>query len=259
MSKGIITKLKISWTKYDCVRVIEIIGDNDLSSYLSQEEVIDPPVLKSYIGITNFGDDLPYYWNEIQKFPRQKRLFALAAGIFTHHDNIKMFAEHFTTKNMLGEFKISEGGKHMTNLRSALVVSGAAKNSYRRKAEVPYDLSNLFEEGEVGTYFKELLIERLIRVGYSKEYLNDNFLVTCYELDFHKTLSLKKPQFKRWMDGKSISQVRDFDYDLIDLLPKKSIPAFKVNQWLSNWDNIDFSQPMRRKPDPHFFIFNIDI
>ena len=257
--KGSISKLKTSWTKYDCVRVIEIIGDNKLSSYLNGVEGIDPPVLKSYLGINSFEDEIPKYWINIQGFPRQKRLFALAAGIFNHHVNISMFADNFSTKNMLGKFEIGDGGKHMTNLRSALVVSGAAKNSFRRKTEVPYDISNLFEEGEVGVYFKQLLWERLTRVGYSNSYLEGSFLETCYELNFHKALSLQKPQFKRWIDGKSITQVKEFDYKLNELLPSYTIPAFKVNQWLNAWDDIDFSEPMRRKPDPHFYIFNIDI
>jgi DGQHR domain-containing protein len=255
-----ISKLKTSWTKYDCVRVIEIIGDNDLLAYLNQEESIDPPVLKSYLGISSFEDTLPYYWNEIQKFPRQKRLFTLAAGIFTHHKNIEMFADSFSTKNMLGEFRMGEkGDKHMTNLRSALVVSGAAKNSFRRKPVVPFDISNLFEEGELGIYFKDLLHERLKRIGYSDEELENSFLSICYELSFDKALSLEKDQFKRWMDGKRVGQVKQFDYQLSDLLPNRAIQAFKVNQWLEAWEDIDFSQPMRRKPDPHFFIFNIDI
>lgn len=259
MSEGNIKKLKSSWTKYDCVRVIEIIGDDDLELYLIEEEAIDPPVLKSYLGIKDYKDELPYYWKEVQKFPRQKRLFALVAGIFTHHENIKLFANTFSTNNMLGNFTIGGGGKHMTNLRSALVVSGAAKNSFRRKDTVPYDISNLFEEGELGIYFKDLLRERLLRVGYSEELLFENLVNICLELDFHRALSLSKDQFKRWMNGKGISQVKEFNYPLLDLLPSKSISALKVNQWLKDWDDIDFSLSMRTKPEPYFYVFNIDI
>jgi DGQHR domain-containing protein len=259
MSNGDIKKLKTSWTKYDCVQFIEIIGVNDLGAYLNQDKSIDLPVLKSYLGISNLEDKIPSYWNAIQKFPRQKRLFALAAGIFTHIDNINLFASKFSGGNMLGEFSIGEGGKHMTNLRSALVVSGAAQNSYRRKDQVPYDLSVLFEEGDLGGFFKELLIERLGRIGYSNEFIQDNFIEVCYELGFHDALSLQRTQFKRWMEGKSISQVKEFSYNISELLPTKELPAFKVNQWLHDWDAVDFSGPMRRKPDPHFYIFNIDI
>ena len=257
---GDIKKLKSSWTKYDCVKVIEIIGDDTLSNYLSEDEGIDHNVLKSYLGINNLTDAIPQYWKEIQRYPRQKRLFALIAGIFTHYENIQLFANEFSTQNMLGKFMIGEGGKHMTNLRSALVVSGAAKNSLRRSAEVPYDLSNLFEEGDLGVYFKQLLLERLERVGYSSDFLDGNFLETCYSLNFHNTLSLTKPQFKKWLEGKKLSQVKKFAYDIKQMFSNHKIQMFKVNQWLNGWNDIDFnSEPMRRKPDPYFFIFSIDI
>lgn len=257
---GDIKKLKSSWTKYDSVKVIEIIGDDTLSNYLSEEEGIDHNVLKSYLGINNLTDEIPQYWKEIQRYPRQKRLFALIAGIFTHYENIQLFANEFSTQNMLGKFMIGEGGKHMTNLRSALVVSGAAKNSLRRSSEVPYDLSNLFEEGDLGVFFKQLLLERLERVGYSRDFLDEKFLETCYSLNFHNTLSLTKPQFKRWLEGKRLSQVKKFAYDIKQMFSNHKIQMFKVNQWLDGWNDIDFtSEPMRRKPDPYFFIFSIDI
>lgn len=256
---GNITKLKTSWTKYDCVKVIEIIGNNELDLYLKKVEGIDPPVLKAYLGINSFEDTIPEYWSKIQAYPGQKRLFTLAAGIFTHHENITMFSESFATGNMVGTFHMEAGSKHMTNLRSALVVSGAAKNSFRRKEEVPYDLSGLYEEQEVGALFKKLLEDRLISVGYDSDYLSSNFLNVCIELNFHAALSLSKDQFERWIEGKTISQVVEFNTELGNLLPDKKIPVFKVKQWLTNWDDIDFTQPMRRKPEPYFFIFNIDI
>ncbi|MEZ4830291.1 MAG: DGQHR domain-containing protein [Bacteroidia bacterium] len=254
-----LTRLKSSWTKYDSVKVIEIIGDDKLSLYLSNKEAIDNPIFKSFLGVKDIKDTIPYYWERIQKYPKQKRLFALISAIFTHYENIKLFAEEFSTKNMLGEFKIGTGGKHLTNLRSALVVSGAAKNSDRRKDIVPYDLSNLFEEGEIGLYFKDLLIQRLESIGYSKNYLQENFLSVCYEFNFHSAISLSADQFERWISGKKITRVKEFDYDLSKLVPNNKIPVFKTHQWLNDWDDIDFSQPMRRKPEPYFYIFNMDI
>nr|WKN34382.1 DGQHR domain-containing protein [Tunicatimonas sp. TK19036] len=256
---GDIKRLKSSWTKYDCVQVIEIIGDDELDFYLKGEKDINAAVLCNYLGIKSFDDPVPDYWINIQKFPDQKRLFTLAAGIFTHYENIRMFSEDFSNSSMVGTFKVGEGGKHKTNLRSALVVSGAAKNSDRRKDIVPYDLSALFDEGEVGLYFKKLLVERLSRVGYGDKHLNENFFSICLELNFHKVFSLNKIQFKRWLEGKRITKIRGFSYDLKEILPDQEINAFKVKQWLEPWNNIDFSQSMRRKPDPHFYIFKIDI
>lgn len=255
---GDITKLKASWTKYDCVNFIEIIGNNELALYITGSKGIDTPVLKHYLGITSAEDRIPEFWNDIQKFPQQKKLFALIAGIFTHHLNIKWFAEKFSGQNMGGEFKILEKDKHFTNLRSALVVSGAAKNSYRRKETVPYDFSLLFEEGEIGLFFKSLIGQRLLSVGYDFE-TEKELLEICYDLNFHKTISLNKEQFKRWFDGKSVSQIKTFNYDLKKLAPDGKIQTLKVNQWLTQWDDIDFSQPMRKKPHANYFIFSMDI
>ena len=258
IKQGDISKLKASWTKYDCVQFIEIIGNNELSLYLKGEKGIDTPVLKHYLGINSLQDTIPEFWHELQKFPQQKKLFALIAGIFTHHLNIKWFANDFSSGNMNGEFKIIEKDKHFTNLRSALVVSGAAKNSFRRKDTVPYDLSVLYQEGDLGTYFKSLILQRLNSVGYSVDD-DKELLQVCYDLNFHKAISLNKDQFKRWIDGKPVSQIKTFSYDLKSLAPGGKIPALKVNQWLTLWDDIDFTQPMRKKPEANYYIFSMDI
>lgn len=254
-----IKNLKTSWTKYDSVQVIEIIGENDLDSYLSEKKTIDLPVLKSYLGVNNVNDPLPEYWIEIQKHSKQKRLFALVAGIFTHYKNIELFALKFSTENMRGIFNIGDADKHMTNLRSALVVSGAARNSFRKKSEVPYDLSTLYEEDEVGHLVKQLLVERLSRIGYTKKDVEDNFYNICTDLKFHSVLSLEKTQFKDWLEGKRIYIKEKFNYQLQSLIKYKKISAVKVDQWLSSWEDIDFSSELRRKPTPYFLIFKLDI
>jgi hypothetical protein len=99
----------------------------------------------------------------------------------------------------------------------------------------------------------------LQRIGHSKKEINENFLETCYSYNFHKTLSLNKTQFKNWLQGKSISQIPKFSYELNDLKKYKKITAIKVNQWLTNWDDVDFDLPMRSKPEDHFYIFKMDI
>ena len=39
---------------------------------------------------------------------------------------------------------------------------------------------------------------------------------------------------------------------------RRTLPALRVSQWLSDWDEIIYSpETKRRKPDPHFFIFSI--
>ena len=38
----------------------------------------------------------------------------------------------------------------------------------------------------------------------------------------------------------------------------REIPALVVNQWLSEWEKVPFSEKaLRRKPDPFFFVFSL--
>lgn len=260
-SKPDIKRLKSSWTKYDSVSVINIIGNDELDSYLNKEETIDEPVLKAYLGIEKITDPLPDYWRElIRDYPKDRKSFTMLAGIFTHFENIDAFANRYASKNMMGVFKIGDGGKHQTNLRSALVESGSALTSYRRKQEVPYDFTKIFQVDNIGKLFKQLLINRLEKVGYKPEEIETSFYEIAHQLKFDKALSLNKTQFRSWLEGKAISKILEFSYDLNKLKEKYKINnGFKINQWLISWDEVDFSLPMRAKPEDHFYMFKMDI
>jgi len=194
------SKLKTSWTKYDIVQVMEIIYDKEtLYKYKNKEAKIDEPILRSFLGINALSDLLPDYWLEIQNHPNEKKLFALFAIIFTHIDIIKGFADKYSQGNMKGVF-IMEDGKQYTNLRSALIESGAAAPFLRRANEVPYDFSPIFQNLEVGILFKKLLIERIERVAKVK--IPDSaFYDICFDNGFHKAISISKAQFKSWLEG----------------------------------------------------------
>ena len=261
MPTGDITKLRASWTKYDSVKAINIIGNDELDSYIKSEEGIDAPVLKAYLGINSYTDTIPQYWKEvIRDYPKERKMFALLAGIFTHYENIRSFSENYSSENMGGVFAIGNNTKHDTNLRSALVEGGAASNSYRRKPEVPYSFTKIFEVEDIGRLFKQLLKDRLIKIGYTKEEVENDFLKIAIINNFHKALSLTEEQFTEWLDGKAIYQGKLYKYDLISFENEyKNIQAIKVEQWLQEWDSVDFDQPMRKKPENHFYIFRIDI
>lgn len=248
-----LTQLRTSWTKYDSVQVIDVISSVEgINQYKNRVKSIDEPILRSFLGIENLSEPIPDYWTEIQNYPNQKRLFALLAAIFTHYQNIKDFSE-FSTGDMKGVF-VMQSGKQYTNLRSALVEAGAAQNSYRRKEEVPYDLTPLYEVGKVGQLFKKVLEERLYRIGWNGE----NFYENCFNLNFHKVLSLSPDQFKNWLEGQPLIE-RKLKYQLKELEPYSHIKAYKVKQWLKEWNDIDFSdEEMRRKPDDYFLMFKID-
>lgn len=254
-------KLKTSWTKYDAVRVINIIGGGSLDEYLTEDAVIDVPVLKAYLGIESFSEPIPSYWTEIiRHYPKHRKMFTLLAGIFTHYWNIQSFADEYGTINMGGVFKIGKGGKHQTNLRSALVEAGASLTSYRRKLEVPYEFTKLFEQENIGKFFKQLLTDRLIKTGLSKKEVEDSFYDLAFQFNFHKAMSLNKGQFKNWLEGNAISQIKEFFYDLKELSKSyQRVKCFKIDQWLEEWNEVDFELPMRKKPDGSFYMFKMDI
>lgn len=248
-----IEKLKTSWTKYSAVQVIDVISSvEEIEQYKNKTKGIDDPILIKFLGINNLSDPIPNYWIEIQEYPDQKRLFALLASIFTHHQNIADFAE-FSTGDMKGVFKISPG-KQYTNLRSALVEGGASPNSYRKKDVVPYDFSTLYEQGEVGTLFKKVLEDRLAKTGWDGK----DFYETCISLNFHKAISLSAEDFKKWLEGGKLIETK-LKYQLKKLEKYSEIKSYKVNQWLNEWNDIDFNEDeMRNKPDPFFVMFKID-
>jgi predicted ATPase len=213
-----LSKLKTSWTKYDIVRVMEVIESLEiLDKFKTKEASIDEPILKSFLGIKSLKDPLPEYWIKIQNYPNEKKLFAFFATLFTHGEVINDFAMDYSDGNMKGTFKIEGREKQYTNIRSALVESGAAQPIYRRTQEVPYDFSPIFQNPEVGKLFKQVLNERVTRL--TKSLLTDtDFYEICYANNFHKAISVSKDQFKSWLEGSNlvesnfIEQVQIFNF-----------------------------------------------
>jgi hypothetical protein len=199
-----IKKLKASWTKYDIVQVMSVIDSLDiLDKYLKEEAIINLPIFQKFLGVKSLSDNYPEYWREIQKFQEEKKLFALLAVIFTHIEVIDLFANEFAKGNMQGVFKMMPGSKMHTNIRSALVESGAAANYLRRNVDVPYDLTPVFSNPEVGKLFKKLLIDRIYSIS-SKKLSDSEFYEFCFENNFHLALSLTINQFKNWLEGESL-------------------------------------------------------
>lgn len=256
-----LSKLSTSWTKYDVVKMINVIGSDQLSEYKGHQEMINQPVLRAYLGIDSENEEVPTYFQKvIIDFPNERKLFTMLAGIFTHHENIMSFANTYGSANMGGEYIVDDKVKTKTNMRSALVESGAAPTSYRRKQEVPYSFVKLFAQQDIGLLFKDLLKNRLAKIGHSDDEINSRFYDLCYSYDFHKAISLNKDQFKSWLEGKSVYQVKEFKFDLGTYKDKYSRnPCIQVQQWLTDWNSVDYSLPLRSKPADHFFMFKIDI
>ena len=259
-SKIDFSRLKTSWTKYDVVQVIEIINNKELDPYLNNSKKINKPVLRAILSLDVNNDQLPHYWGKIYYYPKQLKIFSLIASLFTHHSNIKKFADKYSKKGQLGgEFKVDAHDKVSTNIRSALVVSGASLENYRRQPIVPYDFSALFENGETGLLMKDLLKDRLSKIGYSKDNLNADteFVKLCQKHDFIAALGMHKTQFERWTKGHAIDTSKEV-FKFSQLIIYKEITMLRINQWMNEWGDIDFKSPLRRKPDPVFYMFSID-
>lgn len=252
-------RINSSWTKFDVVQVIELAAEGKLEQVYASKAGIDLPILKGFLGVQNLDDPYPEYWREIKKYPKQLRLFSLLATIFTHDQNIRNFIDNYAKGNMRG-VQLVTGGKQGTNLRRALIVSGAALKNYSNEKEVPYDLSALFEEGKVGSLFSNVLKQRLIKIGHKPEELEDfdNFLKICYSYQFYKVISLTRDQFKRWLNGESLI-LEDEIFNFSQLKIYQNIPMIKMNQWLNEWDDVNYSsEELRRKPEPVAYIFSMD-
>ena len=218
-------KVRTSWTKYDIVRVMEIVYDVDTIRKAIQGVIkIDKPILKSFLGMRTLESPIPKYWYQIQYFPLEKDLFALLCVIFTHGSVVSEFAEMYSTQNMKGKFRI-KNGKRYTNIRSALVESGAAKPFHRKSEVVPYDLRPILSNHHVGPIFKNVLIERISRIVDTENMTSSEFYDICFENMFHKALSLSKSKFRSWIEG----QKNDTPYKVVD----SSISKVSANGFLN--------------------------
>lgn len=198
-----LSKLKTSWTKYDIVQVLDVVYSIDtIKKYLKGEASINEPILKSFLGINSLSDPIPSYWIDIQKYSdKEKKLFALAALLFTHYEVMYQFAHSYSKGNMKGMAIITKD-KASTNLRSALVSSGASDPSNRRQSEVPYDFTPLISNYNIGPLFKQVLLQRIEVCGL-KDLDDDIFYSLCYEYHFPEVLSLTTDQFHDWLEGLS--------------------------------------------------------
>ena len=196
-----LSKLKTSWTKFDIVKVLGVVSSEDtIKRYLRKDVLINESILKTFLGIHSLEDQIPSYWIDIQRFSDQeKNLFALAALLFTHIDIVYLFSKSYSQGDMKGVAVITSH-KSSTNLRSALVESGAAETIYRKKTEVPYDLTPLLTNRHIGPLFKKVLLQRLAVCGVVNPD-NEEFYSLCNENQFPAVLSLSEGQFYNWLEG----------------------------------------------------------
>lgn len=238
-----IEKLTTSWTKYDIVRVMEVLYDKEtLLSYLNQTSIINIPILKAFLGVKELDlDSLPKYWLEIFKYPKEKKIFALFSVILTHHEVIKMFRDEYSRDSFKGIFLINEG-KMFTNIRSCLVESEAASPKHRRAKIVPYKFDVIFQNIQVGKLFKQLLIDRLSKI-VDIEINEANYLNVVKQLNLSKVFSCEENFFIDWLE--SATRIEKQKYSNYPYIKEFSIESFysiqdKMNINLNNSKEIYF-------------------
>ena len=202
-----LTKLKTSWTKYDIVQVLDVVYSIEtIQKYMKGEALINEPILKSFLGVKSLTDPIPSYWIDIQKYSdKEKKLFALAALLFTHYEIIGKFAQIYSKGNMKGIAIINSGDKSSTNLRSVLVISGSTDPSYRRQSEVPYDFTPLLSNYNIGPLFKQVLLQRFSVCGLN-DVTDEEFYSLSYKCHFPAVLSLSNDQYYNWLEGLSLTE-----------------------------------------------------
>ncbi|PTV52133.1 AAA family ATPase [Acinetobacter seifertii] len=206
-----ITKLKTSWTKFDIVRTLDVLFDREtLISYIEASALgsgkINTPILKAFLGVEVLNvESLPFYWVEILRYPKEKKLFGLFSLILTHHEVIDIF-KFFSTRDMVGTFILETNTKMNTNIRSCLVESEAAKPISRKEIRVPYDFSSILENNKVGALFKELLIDRLNKISLDAKVDEENYYSLVEELELYKCFCCDSKFFKNWLEGYTFSK-----------------------------------------------------
>lgn len=206
-----LSNLKLSWTKYDIVQVLDVIkSEETIEAFKNKEIVINEPTLRRFLNIKTLKSKTPEYWHSIQNYPKTKKLFALLSVIFTHHEVISIFKEN-SNNNKGGVLRMISGSKMYTNIRSVLIESGAALPNYRRADSVPYDFSFLFESGEVGLLAKEMLLDR-INLIFKVSLSDSEFYKISDQYYFAKALGLTKLEFQKWLSGKPLKSNKENRY-----------------------------------------------
>src|ERR1035437_1023209 len=181
-----IQNLKSSWTKFDAVKVIDIVMEDDVEQYLKGKKEIDLPILRNFLGIDKNTDKVPVFWYKLKDEPAIGKLFSCIATLMTHHDLISRFSEKYSTENMGGIYQMSNDSKVDTNIRSALINSGASDKEYINSQTVPYDFSELFKSSIYGKYFQELIFLRLEKIGWGKDDIENKYFDLCIQYSIPK-------------------------------------------------------------------------
>lgn len=215
-------KVSVSWTKYDIVRVVDLVESREvMEAYYSHQSEMDPAILRAALLLREDSDPLPDFWDEVFSWDlRVRRFFMFFLFLFSNGKKSRAFADLFYKGPFRGVFSLEEqheiNKKERTNLRALLVESGLASIKDRRSSVFPFDGSILLNENEVGRVFKRALLA-FIRKN-SERFDEKNFDTISTAFAFHKILGLSEKAFKSWLNGTP--------------LPPSSITSFSARRFL---------------------------
>lgn len=190
-------KLKLSWTKYDIVRVADIVESrDDFQQFYDRKKNIDDPILRGVIGISANDSSIPPFWDKIFELDvKVRKAFVFWWIVLTSYSVYSKFIDKFTKGKCSGSY-IHKIGKVETNLRSLIFKCEITTVCDRKASEVPFDASLVLSvPGKVFRAALENLITR-----HSKNYDSEELDAICIKSEFHKTLGLTEEEFLGWIN-----------------------------------------------------------
>lgn len=207
------SRVSVSWTKYDIVRVLDLVENRDvMMSYYSGDSPMDPSVLRSALLLRQDDDSLPEFWDEVLSWDlRIRRYFMFFLILFSNGKEAQAFSSCYEGA-FRGSFLV-EGYKVHTNLRSLLIESGLSSLTLRRAQVVPFDGSILLNEVDVGPVFRRALSCYIDR--NSIEYDEEEFDEICSENAFYRIVGMSQDDFRVWLAGHAIrpASIKSFSFD----------------------------------------------
>lgn len=197
-------KLKLSWTKYDIVRVADIVESRDaFKQFYDRKKNIDDPILRSVIGIMPNNSTIPSFWDKIFELElKVRKAFVFWWIIFTSYSVYSKFSDKFTSRKFIGKY-VHEPGKVETNLRSLIFKCKLTSILDRKASEVPFDASII--HSVPGNIIRDAFENLIIR--HSKNYNPEELDAICIESKFHKVLGLTEEEFLEWINEVSQSPI----------------------------------------------------
>lgn len=209
------SKVKVSWTKYDVVHLVDLVANFDIfKKYYSKQAIIDEPILRSFACVRSLSENIPAFWNDFfLMHDDERKQFACFWALFTSYDIATSFAQNYMTGPLKGKFEVVGKNKVYTNLRSLFVESLVAPASSRREKIVEFDCSSLLNSPEAGRTFKKAL-DTYLRKN-AEDYDDSEFYEVCEKNQFHRVLGMQFEDFKEWLDAcqKEGTSIRAIGFD----------------------------------------------